>query len=381
VFDESHYEAGAAVGRELVALGHEIDLLQLKFARLSSEFARFDTYMDDGFTSPLNWIRFNCHLDWGVAADRLAVGESLGRLPESEQAIEAGEIGFAHVVVMTRTSQAVGEGFDEKDLIDKAREHTPGRFHHLCESYRHAKDPARFAKEQAEVVEQRRLKLSTWPNGILSLDGYLDAAGGAALRAALEPLARKSGPDDSRKRDQRMADALVELATGNQRTSLQVTSSVETLLGLVGSPAAETEFSVQISAETVERWACDCSLTRILLGGDSTVIEVGRAKRTVEGPTRRAVVARDRHCQWPGCDRPARWTVPHHLKHWINGGTSDPDNLALLCGRHHWMVHEGKWQMLRTDDRMIVIPPPTRFHPYLWPSPRSEAPIPEKDSA
>jgi hypothetical protein len=366
MFDPVAYADGQALGEELIHLQGRIDELQLRFACIASEFCRLDYYMEEGFTTPLNWIRVNCNLNLPTAADRVAVGDCRPKLRESEQAMESGQIGFAHLVVLARTSQAVRDSFDERDLLDKARENTPGRLHHICESYRHAKDPARFAQSQAEVVEQRKLKLSTWPNGILSLDGYLDAAGGAALRSALEPLARRSGADDCRTREQRLADALVELVTSRQRVNLQVTSSVETLLGLVGSPAAETEFSLPISAATVERWACDCNLTRILLGGESTVIEVGRSRRTVEGPTRRALDARDRHCRWPGCDRPARWTTPHHLKHWTNGGTTDLPNLLLLCGRHHWMVHEGKWQIIKTDDgRVLTMPPPTRFRPYV----------------
>jgi hypothetical protein len=48
--------------------------------------------------------------------------------------------------------------------------------------------------------------------------------------------------------------------------------------------------------------------------------------------------------------------------HWVHGGTTDLDNLILLCFRHHWMVHEGKWQLVRADDgRMLAIPPTVRF--------------------
>jgi len=44
--------------------------------------------------------------------------------------------------------------------------------------------------------------------------------------------------------------------------------------------------------------------------------------------------------------------------HWIHGGASELPNLALLCYRHHWMVHEGKWQLVRSDDgRMLTILP------------------------
>jgi len=160
-----------------------------------------------------------------------------------------------------------------------------------------------------------------------------------------------------------LADALVELAEGSMpRAQIQVTSSVETLLGLAGAPAAEMDFALPISAKTVERFACESGVTRVLIGSESTVIDVGRSKRTVAGPARRALDARDGHCRWPGCDRPAKWSAAHHVVHWIHGGSTDLSNLILLCHRHHWMVHEGRWQIVQSDDgRMLTIPPTTTF--------------------
>jgi hypothetical protein len=55
----------------------------------------------------------------------------------------------------------------------------------------------------------------------------------------------------------------------------------------------------------------------------------------------RALIARDKHCRFPGCDRPVAWTQGHHLKHWADGGPTLIFNLALLCGRHHHLTHEG----------------------------------------
>ncbi|HVH62148.1 MAG TPA: HNH endonuclease signature motif containing protein, partial [Candidatus Dormibacteraeota bacterium] len=75
-----------------------------------------------------------------------------------------------------------------------------------------------------------------------------------------------------------------------------------------------------------------------------------------------ALNARDRHCRWPGCERPAGWCDGHHLKPWIQGGSSDLENLTLLCGRHHRLVHEGGWQLIKTEDgRLLTIAPPTTF--------------------
>jgi hypothetical protein len=195
------------------------------------------------------------------------------------------------------------------------------------------------------------------------ISGQLDPVGGAALLTAIRPLARKSGAHDDRSLEQRHADALVELASGGgSQAQIQVTTSIETLVGLAGSPAAEMEFSLPVSSKTIERLACDSSIARVLLNSESLVIDVGRSKRVVSEPGRRALAARDGSCRWTECDRPASRSAAHHLVHWIHGGTSDLDNLILLCHRHHRMVHEGGWQLVRGDDsRILTLPPVVTF--------------------
>jgi hypothetical protein len=128
------------------------------------------------------------------------------------------------------------------------------------------------------------------------------------------------------------------------------------------------EFSLPISSRMVQRLACDSSLTRVLLGADSAVIDVGRSMRVVPGATRRALNVRDKGCQWPGCERPASWSAAHHLIHWCHGGNTDLDNLVLLCHRHHWMVHEGGWQIARDDSgRILTIPSATYLNRHCYP--------------
>ncbi len=264
-----------------------IDLMELSFAEDAAGFAATDEYDELGFVGPIDWIRFNCHMTSGAAAASVAVGRTMDRLPRSVEAVAQGEIGLAHVTVMARTAEALKDRFDERPLIEYAREHTPGKFHFYCQHARHAADADGYAENEADEVQNRRLSLSNWIDGTMVLSGVLDAFGGAALRAALEPLAQKSGEHDRRERGQRLADALVELATGGpERASIQVTSSIETLLGLAGAPAADLEFSLPISSKIVERLACDGNITRVLLDSESAVIDVGRAKRVVSGPAR-----------------------------------------------------------------------------------------------
>jgi hypothetical protein len=282
---------------------------------------------------------------------------------------------------MARTANALAASptarvFDEKKLLAKALENSVGKFHHICRHLRHAADPKGFVAAEVDLVENRSLRISTdEDSGAVFLSGEFDPESGAVIRTVLEPLARRSGAEDKRPYDKRMADAMVDVAwhhlenglvpqNGSQRTHLQVTTSLETLKALDGAPAAELEFSLPISAKAVERLACDCSVTRILLNSDSMVIDVGRAKRTISVPQRKALNARDQHCVWPGCDRPASWASGHHLKHWIHGGASDLPNLALLCYRHHWNVHEGGWQLVRTETgKFMTVPPTMTFGP------------------
>ena len=338
-----------------------IDRLQLEQARLAAEFAAGELWAGEGFVSPVEWLRFNCHLTSNAASDLLTVGEQAGRLPESIQAMERGDLGYAHLKVMARTADAVGKRFDETDLLPMALDHSPGKFHFKCLHYRHSIDRKRFDREQEDLHEARSLRVSTAEDGCLLISGCLDPVGGAVVRNTLESLARPSGGADDRTREQRLADGLVELAESKTEVQLHVTSSVETLLGLCGAPGAENEFSLPISAKTVERWACDSSLSRVLLQ-DSVVIDAGRSRRVVSGAARKTLSVRDGHCRWPGCERPASWCDGHHIVSWIEGGETDVGNLVLLCRRHHRLVHEGGWQLIKTDDdELVTVAPVTRF--------------------
>ena len=314
--------SGADLGQRLTQLAFAADMINLEFATVAAAFAETSEYDEQGFDSPISWIKANCHLPGGAAADRVCVGQQLENLGESRMALGLGEIGFAHFALIAKTAAAVGEGFDEARLVRQARKQSVAKFRNTCTHARHAGDPEGFVAEEKEGVEARSLTFTTADDGVVLLQGILDKVGGAAVRTALEPLARRAGKDDDRDRERRMADAFVDLsmrALDNglvpQRAHLQVTASLETLLGLPGAAGANMEFSLPISAKAVERIACDCAVTRIVLGSDSTVIDVGRAKRTISGPQRKALKVRDGGCTWPGCDRPVSMTEGHHLIH------------------------------------------------------------------
>jgi hypothetical protein len=102
----------------------------------------------------------------------------------------------------------------------------------------------------------------------------------------------------------------------------------------------ELEDGRRIAADTARRLSCDASMLGVLHGADGEALYVGRRSRKVTVPLWRALLSRDRKCRFPGCGR-TRHLVVHHIRHWAEGGPTDPGNLVLLCRAHHWAVHEG----------------------------------------
>src|SRR5689334_1070394 len=132
----------------LIALARQIDLLQVEFAREAAAYAATRRFEVDGFTTAIGWLRFNCHMSGPAAANSVCVGENLDRLADSLEKVYSSELGYAHLVVLARTADDVGEAFDEHDLLPQALENSPGKLHFQCRHYRHAKHPAAVAAEE-----------------------------------------------------------------------------------------------------------------------------------------------------------------------------------------------------------------------------------------
>jgi hypothetical protein len=125
-----------------------------------------------------------------------------------------------------------------------------------------------------------------------------------------------------------------------------------------GAAPAELEWAGPIVDETARRLSCDAVRSGIAVDADGSPVSGGRATRVVSASLRRALVARDRHCRFPGCDRPPSWTDAHHLVHWADGGETKLPNLVLICRPHHRLVHEGGWTLGHNGAGELVATPP-----------------------
>jgi len=316
------------------------------------------------------WLRSKCKLSGGAAAERVGIARQLQHLPQTSKAFATGELGYQHVAVLARTAEHVGAGAVRKaeaSLLALADTMDPGQFTGVAKNFEHRID-AQAALAEANRAHQRRyLTISEPLDGIVRIDGLLDAEAGALVRNAVN-ASLPPAKDDDRTPGQRRADRLVELCQprafgsadgAGPRPHLIIRASVETLLGTPDAPGGELDGGTIVPAETVRRIACDAAISRIIGKGELDA-EITRASRSTPAATRRALAARDRGCVAEHCNRPAQWTDSHHVKHWIDQGPTTMSNLILLCRPHHRKVHEGGWdlQRLATGRWALIRPTP-----------------------
>jgi len=346
-----------------------IDRLEGKFAQVVRQASQRGDHLVRGHCSAVSWVMDTCSMSQGSASDRLCVGKQLESLPAIEEALSSGQVGYQSASVICHLSEKLGdkgETLDEAEWIGYARQFSIKDLRALSDHTRYVVDPDGFDRETEENYAERFLYISEL-NGMFHLKGVMDPEGGAALKTAIDALAKRLDHDDSRTPKQRRADALTELThhaleagtlprRNRVRPHITVTTTLAGLKGELGAAASELQPGVLVSSKTVQRLACDGTLSRVLKA-DSQVIDVGRATRAVSGAQWRGLKARHRGCAFPGCDRPINWTQPHHIDFWAHGGNTNLRKLLPLCYHHHRLVHEGGWQVVQSDEGVRFIPP------------------------
>ncbi|MGH9112593.1 MAG: HNH endonuclease signature motif containing protein, partial [Acidimicrobiales bacterium] len=121
---------------------------------------------------------------------------------------------------------------------------------------------------------------------------------------------------------------------------------------------ATTADGTRFDRATIDRLLCDCALHRVVTAGRSTILDYGTATRTIPAPLFNALVIRDRHCRFPGCDGPPHWTEGHHVRAWEQGGATQPSNLVLVCSRHHHLLHRPGWHAKLLPDATLEVTDP-----------------------
>ena len=316
-----------------------------------------------------------------VGTRRAMTGQVLEpRAPATAAGLAAGQIGAGQLRVIAETLGAlpasvpepVREGV-EADLARYACDFGPRQLRLLAGRMLANLDPdgPEPAAEPSPAAPVRgELWLRDRRDGRLGLEGWLDPEHGAMVRSLIEQLAAPSPASDdvpdARTGAQRQADALIELCdraraaegfptSGGEPAHLTVTIDWDALRTAVG--AATLDHGQLLTAADARRLGCDCQIIPVVLGGESEPLDVGRAARTVPRGIRRALIARDGGCSFPGCNRPPQRCAAHHVRHWADGGPTSVGNCCLLCPMHHQQVHLQGWDITINGGRVEFRPP------------------------
>jgi hypothetical protein len=127
-------------------------------------------------------------------------------------------------------------------------------------------------------------------------------------------------------------------------------------LEALSSPDAggcELEGGGVVHPRIAERLLCDVRLQAVIEDANGRAVGLGRTSRFPSASMARQIRYRDRECVFPGCGA-RRFTQAHHIVWWDRGGRTDLDNLALVCGFHHKLVHEHGWELRREEDGLVA---------------------------
>jgi hypothetical protein len=342
----------------------------------------------DGKASMSSWLRGHHRLSQGEASRLVRNGRALEQLASLAVAAAAGAVTAEAVSAIAPVASAENLARAEAQDVDVAaidaalttvaatRPHTELR--QVVGHYLTRLDPD---GTEPDPTESRSFVSARDSKGMVTGRFVLDAVGGEKVLAAVESILQASRPaGDVRTRSQQQADALVQLADNalasgdlpKMRTVKPHVAVVIDLDDLVdphpGAGAGRTGFGAMISAARARWLACDSVVSRVVMGPDGQLLDLGRTHRVVPPHLRRAVEIRDRTCVFAGCDAPSHWCDVHHVLEWLaQDGDTSLENSALLCERHHTKVHHGfrverqpngRWHTWRPDGTEIVVHQP-----------------------
>ena len=346
--DLSELSADLLVG-EVVELRRLVDGLEVEWTRRVAHLERAGRSALDGYPSMTSFLKDRCQMAGSRAQRALVLSHRLSDLPFVTKAFEADDLSLDQMQVFGQIPQHLSEELASAEvvLVNAAAPLTVADTGRLLEYWKSAVDGPGTETSVEELEERRYLFCAKTFEGMVKLDGLLDPVTGDLLLTALQAATPPPCRDDHRTARQRRTDALAELgrsfldsgeAAGTEKPHVLVLTDLEALQGR-GGGIHETANRHVLTPDQIRRYGCDCTISRVIFGPNSEPLDIGRATRIVPPAMRRALIARDRHCQHPGCDRPHRWCDAHHVKHWADGGAIALINLKLLCRYHHTLAH------------------------------------------
>ncbi len=227
-----------------------------------------------------------------------------------------------------------------------------------------------------QLSEQRNARRAAWfvgDDGMFVLHSVFDPVTGAAVRAQLDAetdrLWRSDGgrdgsPDDVRSPAQRRCDAVarvlglaspheadlahVSRSGGRVGATVIVVADIGVIDGTDPDGRCEIIDTGPVPASVLSHLPPETTWHGALFNGPGRPLWLGRGRRLANRHQRLMAAVRDRGCV--NCAAPAGRCQTHHVREWVGGGSTDVDNLVLLCQRCHTMLHDGHIRLRQQHD-------------------------------
>ncbi len=323
-----------------------------------------------------SWLAVEHRLTRREANRLIGQGRDLARFPRLEAEALQGHVGFSQATTISQVLAKLPDDLAtsqveqaESMMIEFADQFDSAGLAQLSRHLVEVVDPVGVEEREAKRLEQdlRRAKAARHLNFLSDGHGStlirgslptLDAAPLVKLVEAYAQDAKRAGLDrldplsETVTPAMRRADGLCALVAAHQQAQLAPTNGGDRPRIVVTvrhdqlrddcAAGGVLDSGEHLTVGQLRLLACDAEILPAVLGGNSEILDIGRAQRLVTAPIRTALTLRDRGCVFPGCDAPASVCHAHHLVPWWAGGKTSLSNLVLLCPHHHNLVEPSR---------------------------------------
>jgi hypothetical protein len=361
-----------------------------------AEFDRREGWSGQGLLSCAHWLSWRIGLSLPTAREQVRVARRLEELPRVAEAFLSARVSYSKVRAITRTA----EPDDSIDWVALARHSSAAQLEALARGVRRARAHAREVLEpeaSAEGVLRTRTRYNDDGSFSITISGPAELLPviQAGIEAKKAQLQRESNAAVADRRESAGVAASIALADGpSDDASAEASEAVritdaEALLALARDALAVEQTAhpemarrrrpqLTVQVDPLSGWARQVdgellpptslrAVEKTLPGRDGTLRlrplreadlrrhDLGRTRREASAALRELLGTIDgERCRFPGCRR-RRKLHAHHVVYWSAGGCTDLENLVLVCGRHHTLVHsQGFFLVLHADRRLEV---------------------------
>lgn len=365
--DVGLHDETLAAAREAAA---QVTAWQARLVEATEELMR--TPISDPWTTFLAW---GLGMTGSEARELVELVDRLTELPRTRELMATGERSLRTVLTVARRATPDNE---ERILAD-TQALTGNQLERTLREYARVVAPSHRNSDDAEEPEEQHDPPPTsarwgWRDGRFMLHADCDQADGAAIEAWLD-AERARIVDEKVEGEQShvspyertCAEALMALLERGASIRADdvgfVPDTITTNLIIHAHETTDGDVHVDRSfipgAGPVPAWALDMLaergpvVTTLMLNGEP--IMATQPVRLATRAQKRAALARDGGCAYPGCGI-ARHLIAHHIRYFDEDGPTELRNLVLLCRRHHRVVHRHALRILPDPEA-----PPDRF--------------------